>query len=859
MRERIIFAPGARGSELIKNLAIHGVNCINLKIMGAGELARYTLMKSGVSIGEEFLSAKEECTVIAKAISGETYFGKTTYSDVKQIAQAVKRMRCLVAEGDEEKVIKETLDKGIFKEKNKALFKTYQNYMKILKDNNALDRVSLIRKAIAEGKALDADFEILEEYTLIPLEKELLNKISAGTYSSISVADLYNADNNNLRIENFKNCYGAPNEVETIINEIYAGKKLDNCTVALTDVGTYSQLFFDYALLYDIPVTFGCGVPIINSNPARLLVTYYHWITDGFFGRDAINAMIHSKAFNRAVWNEQFPEADEEFSWSKFYEVLGGLRLTNDEKTNGERIQGYKKAIAEEEGIVRESDEKAYKEFCQRKMCIPYLEIAAKELSISTEDFIAKYAYIRKGSGTNADKLLMKIDMSAVSAIYDELGVIRRAGIEQSTDDLIVNALKIVICGEKSEAGKLHITDISGAYGTIRENLYIAGLSASKFPGSPKEDYLLLDADIKLFGEEAKYLTSEGKIIKKREQLLSLVYLAANLGSKIYVSYAGLNVSDLKKDNASSMIFELYREEFGKNVTSKDLEAKVEKIDYFAPAISTTREIGKAYNKGTKILEPAIEFNLDLDVKVNLEKEWSPLAINTFLEDPQAFMMIYLLNIPEPEENNPFDIITPIAAGNLAHSLMERLANSDMSREDFIKISEEYFDRHVVENPPLIIENVAEAKADFMEMMENAYDSDPHREVVLKEKDIHCEHSSGVRIHGLPDRVEKLDDGTYAIVDFKSGRTVKHIKDDINTCLQVVIYAYLMEQQGLKISRGEFRYLRTGETVTCVYDDNMKQALDNILIIFKERIENFNFFGANDDVNEAEEVMGGDD
>lgn len=87
MREKIIFAPGARGSELIKNLAIHEVSCINLKIMGAGELARYALMKSGVSIKEDFLSAKEECTIIAKAISGESYFGRTTYSDIKQIAQ----------------------------------------------------------------------------------------------------------------------------------------------------------------------------------------------------------------------------------------------------------------------------------------------------------------------------------------------------------------------------------------------------------------------------------------------------------------------------------------------------------------------------------------------------------------------------------------------------------------------------------------------------------------------------------------------------------------------------------------------------------------------------------------------------
>lgn len=853
MKERIIFAPGARGSELIKNLAIHGVNCINLKIMGAGELARYALMKSGIAIKEEFLSPREECTVIAKAIAGESYFGRTSYSDVKQIAQAVKRMRCLVAEGEEETVIKETLAQGIFTEKNEALFKTYQNYMKLLKENNALDSVSLIRKAIAECKSWDADFSVLDEYPLSPLETALFSKISGGNITTISETDLYRAKPEALKIESFKNCYGAPNEVETILNDIYAGKELDKCTVALADAGTYSQLFFDYALLYDIPVTFGCGIPIINSNPARLLVMYYHWITDGFYGRDAINAMIHSKAFNRVIWNEQFPETPEDFSWSKFYEVLGGLRLTNDEKINADRIAGYKKAIAEEEGIVRESDEKAYRDLCQRKMCIPFLEVAAEELAINTEDFIAKYSYIRKGSETNADKLLMKVDMSAVSAIYDELGVIRRAGIVQSTDDLIMNALRIGICGESSEAGRLHITDISGALVSARENLYIAGLSASNYPGSPAENYLLLDADIRLFRDGSDYLTSEGKIKKKREQLLSLVHLASNLGSRIYISYAGLNVSELKRDNASSMIFELYREESGMNVTSRDLEEKVEKVDYFAPAISVTREIGKAYNKGQKLLRPAITVKQDRNIKVNLDRAWSPSDISKFLEDPQRFIMECLLNIPQPEETNPFDVITPIAAGTLAHSLMERLANSNMSREEFIKISDEYFDRYIVENPPLIMENVAEAKADFMEMMETAFDNDPHREVVLKEEKIHCDHPSGIRIQGLPDRVEKLEDGTYVIVDFKTGRNVKHIEDDIYTCLQVIIYAYLMEQQGLNVSRGEFRYLRSGDTITCVYDDAMKASLDMVLTNFKDWLENFSINSMAGDVDVSSE------
>ena len=60
MREKIILAPGANGGELTKSLAMHGVNCFNLRIVSAGELARIAMMRSGVAIKEDFVSSREE-------------------------------------------------------------------------------------------------------------------------------------------------------------------------------------------------------------------------------------------------------------------------------------------------------------------------------------------------------------------------------------------------------------------------------------------------------------------------------------------------------------------------------------------------------------------------------------------------------------------------------------------------------------------------------------------------------------------------------------------------------------------------------------------------------------------------------
>ena len=234
MREKIILAPGLNGNEMMRSLALHGINCIGVRICGAAELARLALMRSGISIDGDFVSAKEEAAIAADAIGGEPYFGKTSYSDIQEIAAAIRRMRSLAADQEEEEILKEKLSCGIFTEKNEALLHVYRRYMAILASRKAVDAVSLIRKAASESRTIDADFLILEEYPLSPLEKMLLNRLSGGAFNEVSVLELFGKEARPLQIEAIRNCYGAPNEVETILADIYKGKKLDQCTVAVT-------------------------------------------------------------------------------------------------------------------------------------------------------------------------------------------------------------------------------------------------------------------------------------------------------------------------------------------------------------------------------------------------------------------------------------------------------------------------------------------------------------------------------------------------------------------------------------------------------------------------------------------------
>ena len=150
MKERIYLAPTANGTELRKSLAMHGINCLNVRVCGAPELARIALMRAGIAITDAFISPQEELPLIAEAVKDETFFKKPTYSDITAIAAAIRCMRGLVPDTNEEKMIAKVLPKGFFTEKNNALLSIYQKYMQLLEERKLIDQISLVRKALME-------------------------------------------------------------------------------------------------------------------------------------------------------------------------------------------------------------------------------------------------------------------------------------------------------------------------------------------------------------------------------------------------------------------------------------------------------------------------------------------------------------------------------------------------------------------------------------------------------------------------------------------------------------------------------------------------------------------------------------
>lgn len=837
-KEKIILANSLNMNEMLKSLARNNVNSFNLKIMGAIELSKYALMKSGKTVTEKYITRKESVAIITDLISEISYFENSNYHDASNAFDAICSIRKLIPENEAE-ILEEKLKKGEFKEKNKAIIKLYKNYIKYCKKNGLIDSIMIMRKAIEEAGPVDALFFQLDEFPITPIEEKMLSIVSGENESkTVSIRDIYELDEADIKIAEYRNNYGVANEAEDIISQIYmSNNNVDDNTIVVCDAASYSQVFYDIAILNDIPMTFGVGVPISNSYPGKLLNLYYLWKTEGYFGVAALKRMIFSDYFDRDML---FSRIGEKINLNYILEQCGRLRLCDDADKN-------KTLVDRVIGIRGENDP-----------TVQYISIIGEILSLPLDEFIMQYSKVRfqkadKNGMTNSDQLVKKLDTAAVGIICDEIRAFKNNESIKLVD-VIPQIIKMNICKEKSKAGFIHLSNVSGAYSALRKELYVAGLSATKFPGAPKENYIILDNDYKLFEAGEDYI-STARIIKKKNALMNLIKLFSSVKANIHISYAGLNVSELKSENASSIIFELYRMENGEDASFEDMENAIKKIEYFAPGLSNTRMVGKTYTDGNIIaLSDKISSKTNEQIQaekaaiveemkgintnkiLNEEIVLSASMISTYAECTTKFIYKYLFNTKVDEVVSATDMISNKDEGILAHKIMESVANRTVTKEEFNNIAEEIFDNYLINNAAVILDDAENEKNKFMAMMDLAYNQRPTSDVINIEEEIRFKHEEfGLTLSGRPDCVMKLD-GTdeYVVIDYKTSYEEHHFEDDIRSCIQGIVYAYLLEKRGIKVNHCEFRYLRTNSVIKCQYTEEIKEEFD----FYLERIKN---------------------
>ena len=562
---------------------------------------------------------------------------------------------------------------------------------------------------------------------------------------------------------------------------------------------TYASLLFELTSRFSIPVTFGCGLPVTLTNPAAVLRDYRNWKTSGHCGIDALRTLLTSNAFDTKQFCEDFGITH----LNTLIETAGAMRLGADTVVNAARIENYKLSDDRDEALVSQ------------------LHNIFVRFGMDCAALIRQYAKIRKND-------LGRLDSAAKNMICDTLERFT-AMTGEPADKIFNDLLQARICAENSREGALHITTISGALTTLRPNLFVMGLSAEMFPGEPTENYLLLDDELATFGENAP--TSRNLIAQTQQSLSDLLRTAAALDVRTELSWCGYDTAELKANNASSVLFALYQQTGGTD--EKAFENLIQHTGYFAQNLSSITEIGHAYLRGEQIAAQLPEY-AEIHPAEGSVPVLSPSKIETFIECPKKYCYKYVMCIPEPETDNVFDVINPKGFGNLVHEAMKMLKKQYPTEEAFMQNAEQIFARYLTERP----------KADFLNTVRNGYDRAVNIRAIETEQDIKMQYDCGISITGRLDALAEIQDGTFRVIDYKTGRNIKHEENDAVSCIQVMLYADMLQKQGKTVSGGEYWYLRLGQVIPCEFTAERAALIETKLAEIAESIR-INTYPAN--------------
>ena len=795
MRERILIAPNS--TELLRTLARNGISTLGLRVMQPAELAQTALMRAGIPLSARIIAADEAAALICRLLPDIPYFNSVSYHDAQNIALALRVLRLQIIENE-----RETIEKGLqssaFTKKNAALLAVYDRYMNTLRQSKLIDTVGLLRFSLAHAEPLSAEILTMAEFPPAMLENALIGKLSNGTVKTVSMCDLLCISDKPFTMPQITEAYGTVNEAEAVIGSIYAEKiPLDQCLIAVTDPTAYAPLLFEITSRFGIPVTFGCGLPVTLSQPAAVLRDYRRWLTGGHCGIDALRALLDSQSFETEKFCEDFGISDRRH-FDRFTETAGSLRLGNDVDENRLRISAYEASAKRSETLVTQ------------------LKGVFAEFGMDCAELISRYALIRKSD-------LGGLDSAAQKKICDTLR--RLAALTgEPPEEMLSDLLNTRICIENSREGALHITGISGAVTSLRQNLFVMGLSADRFPGSPTENYLLLDDELVNFGTEAP--TSLHRVRQSQRMLDDLLVTANALDVRTELSYCGYDAAELKANNASSVLFTLYQKAGGSDA---DEYAKlIRHTGYYSQDMSAVTEIGRAYLRGEKTAAHLPECVKTTHVAGPL-CDLSTVGIERFIECPKKFCFERVMQIDMPETDNVFEVISPMEFGNLVHEAMEFLCRKRPDEDAFMANADQIFVRFLTERPPMNCVDADKMRADFRSTVRNGFYRAADVRMTAAEQKIEMRYDCGITIHGRPDALAELPDGSFRVIDYKTGRRAKHQEGDAVSCIQVMLYADMLHRLGKSVSAGEYWYLRLDKVVSCQFSPERAALIETKL------------------------------
>lgn len=711
------------------------------------------------------------------------------YADAKNLSNAINSYRdCVI--GDITQALEDNLSND-FPSKKELIKKAYQTYERYKKDNQLYDKHDLMNYILSTDIKIDEECLYFEEYGITHLFLEVLNHVF-NKVTVLHVSDVFPSHQKDIK---FRKTYGKPCQIDYIFSEIQK-YPIDECQIILTSNSDALDVI-NMAEMLHVPYTSHIGVPVISTR-AGILLNYLFNLEKHSYGVDGYKALFNCDFFNTEPLKSLIPEDTKkpEKAFNEFIKYAGWLRLNFNSDVSNIHQDLY------------------------RQMHYEMLLKLQESLSHGRAEFIKEYIVNPTPLDEQVIEKIKKVEEDSKRFAFD-------------INDVLFELLNSSINKKVSLSGHLFITDISSAISSLRKYNFIIGLT-SDYPGGPKENYLIFDEEYHKTGSDL-YLSTE-VVIQKDKVLRALI----NASPELYLTYPYFELASLEDKNPSSVIFDLFPGEV-EHIPSyeyKDMKLDVNKEVYSA----------RLNNEISNLSSNSI--SLTYDKEKLLQKSYSPSMFYQFFipEHYLAFLLSCILDINIDEEDDPYVVIPRNELGTLIHKVMERFNKNKISLDDFLFKAEKAFDDFLLMKPPLIPSSGIKAKNDYLRLVKNAYEMDPGNYYVFSER-----YFSGsindIIFGGTADRLEKDKFGKYILVDYKTGANVTHKNEDPITCLQGLIYAYLIENYGdqfgfenIVVDHIEFRYPENKDTIRITYNKETKQALLDMMNEFKSLVESGKLF-----------------
>lgn len=789
LKERIIFSNSFNEAEFLRTLSKNNINTFGVRVLNDKELCSYILMKNGIKMSGSFITDKEETFIYYSFLKG-------VLDDSKNIKDAINSFRdCIDSDVtiEMEKFLSDDFD-----EKKSIIMKVYSLYKDYKKTNNLYDKHDMINFIIENKlKVSNVDIEIFKEFRLTYIMNKLITNVF-DNIEEVSIFKYFKEYDNNI---NLIKAFGKKNEIDYIFNKINdENLKLDECQIVLIDTKDLPEVL-TYIKKLSIPYTSSFGIPIIDTFPGKLLKSLID-LKNMNYGVDGYKKLFNNNCFNTEIIKEQLNNDSRKYN--EFIKNLGWLRLRFFEDVEISNV------------YLDKDNNLDYTMFNA-------LNSFKEDLNKGVLEFIYKYV--------NAET---KDSIIAFDRMEELLELKSKYSLEIDDLTLLETLLPIATGGIVSSESKIHICGLDKAFSSLRKYNFIVGLDDG-YPGNPKENYLIYDIEYNKTKSNIYVSTNE---IKYKENLLkSFIKVCQNA----YLIYPYYDILSLKDKNPSSIVYDEIIYDRNYNPTNI--------IEYGFKDSNITENINVIKSKiNNEIGIDILKFDykdVKIDSKLLFNKSFNPSSIRGFFDNKLAFVLSTILGVSIDDSDDVYTVMPSNEKGNIIHKIMEGFQKDMIDRTSFINDAIEKYDNYLLKKPAVIESQKEIDKNRFVSDVENIYDMDPNNRFIASE--VAMSGSIGkVKLYGKFDRLEKTRDNKYIIVDYKTGSSMNHKSNDVISCIQGLIYAYLVELNGIKgenikVSRVEFRYPRLNQVAYIEYNEDTKLDMINAIKELEDAIINNDF------------------